>query len=152
MVRSSPLSTPSNPHQRKRPTGKSRRSPFEFLSTHSPYSRKPSPFGANTSIQAKGVSRGVHNIARSILDQHVKARSSLEPIQRKGAKETLQGQFPNREATLQVPFDPLSTWYKPQPLWCHCVHSCNIIIPSNPSGREGQLGTLQVPFNPLSTW
>ena len=28
-----------------------------------PYSRKPSPFGPNVSICAKGVSRGVHNIA-----------------------------------------------------------------------------------------
>ena len=34
-----------------------------FLSAPSPYSRKPGPFGANVSICAKGVSRGVHNIA-----------------------------------------------------------------------------------------
>src|SRR5712675_2066374 len=65
LIRSNPLSTPSSPHQRKGPTGNPTRSPFEFLSTLSPYSRNPSPFGANTSIHAKGVSRGVHNIAPS---------------------------------------------------------------------------------------
>jgi len=37
--------------------------PIRFLSTLSPYSRKPSLFGPNMSICAKGVSRGVHNIA-----------------------------------------------------------------------------------------
>ena len=37
--------------------------PSGSLSTLSPYSRKPSPFGPKMSICAKGVSRGVHNIA-----------------------------------------------------------------------------------------
>src|SRR6266436_4971026 len=37
--------------------------PIRFLSTLSPYSRKPSLFGPKMSICAKGVSRGVHNIA-----------------------------------------------------------------------------------------
>ena len=37
--------------------------PVRFLSTLLPYSRKPSPFGPNMSVCAKGVSRGVHNIA-----------------------------------------------------------------------------------------
>lgn len=37
--------------------------PSGSLSTLSPYSRKPSLFGPNMSICAKGVSRGVHNIA-----------------------------------------------------------------------------------------
>jgi hypothetical protein len=36
---------------------------LEFLSAPSPYSRKPGLFGPNVSICAKGVSRGVHNIA-----------------------------------------------------------------------------------------
>ena len=39
------------------------KSPFEFLSVPSPYSRKPGPFGPNVSICEKGVSTGVHNIA-----------------------------------------------------------------------------------------
>src|SRR5882672_10799891 len=33
------------------------------FSAPSPYSRKPGPFGENVSICAKGVSRGIHNIA-----------------------------------------------------------------------------------------
>lgn len=37
--------------------------PFKFLSALSPYSRKPGLFGPDVSICAKGVSRGVHNIA-----------------------------------------------------------------------------------------
>jgi hypothetical protein len=39
----------------------------------SPYDRKPSPFGATMSISAKGVSRGVHNIAFSLLRDHFRA-------------------------------------------------------------------------------
>src|SRR6266478_4300157 len=37
--------------------------PIRFLSTLSPYSRKPSLFGPKMSICAKGVSRGVPNFA-----------------------------------------------------------------------------------------
>lgn len=37
------------------------------------YSRKPSPFGPNMSICAKGVSRGVHNIAFSLSPDRFRA-------------------------------------------------------------------------------
>ena len=44
-----------------------------FLSTLSPYSRKPGPFGPNMSVCAKGVSRGVHNIAFSVSPDRFRA-------------------------------------------------------------------------------
>lgn len=47
--------------------------PIRFLSTLSPYSRKPSPFGPNMSVCAKGVSRGVHNIAFSLSPDRFRA-------------------------------------------------------------------------------
>src|ERR1700755_1255501 len=47
--------------------------PIRFLSTLSPYSRKPSPFGPNMSVCAKGVSRGVHNIAFLLSPDHFRA-------------------------------------------------------------------------------
>jgi len=40
--------------------------PFRSLSALPPYSRKPLPYGPKVSICAKGVSRGVHNIAFSL--------------------------------------------------------------------------------------
>jgi len=47
--------------------------PIRFPSTLPPYSRKPSPFGANMSICAKRVSRGVHNIAFSLSPDRFRA-------------------------------------------------------------------------------
>lgn len=47
--------------------------PFRSLSTLPPYSRKPSPFGPRMSICAKGVSRGVHNIAFSLSPDRFRA-------------------------------------------------------------------------------
>jgi hypothetical protein len=43
------------------------------VSVLSPYSRKPGLFGANVSIFAKGVSKGVHNIAFSLWPDHFRA-------------------------------------------------------------------------------
>ena len=42
---------------------RAKRDPFKSLSKPLPYGRKPAPYGPNVSICAKGVSRGVHNIA-----------------------------------------------------------------------------------------
>src|ERR1700733_10004476 len=51
--------------------------PIRFLSTLPPYSRKPSPFGPNMSVCAKGVSRGVHNIAFSVSPDRFRAFDSF---------------------------------------------------------------------------
>ena len=65
---SSPLSTPTNEGEDL------------HLETHwapvsvlSPYSRKPGLFGPNVSVFAKGVSKGVHNIAFSLWPDRFRA-------------------------------------------------------------------------------
>lgn len=78
---SNPLFNLSHPTQSKElysdtlqgPLSEQEKWPFKFLSVLSPYSRKPGLFGPNVSICAKGVSRGVHNIAFSLSPDNFRA-------------------------------------------------------------------------------
>jgi hypothetical protein len=74
--------------------------PSGSLSTLSPYSRKPSPFGPKMSIFAKGVSRGVHNIAFLLSPDRFCAftlffllhTSSNQDMSHKGPSKSCKGQ------------------------------------------------------------
>ena len=62
----------------------------KFLSALSPYSRKPGLFGPNVSICAKGVSRGVHNIAFLLFFDSNERVCTFQALQWKLKRQTMK--------------------------------------------------------------
>jgi hypothetical protein len=102
---------PSNPFEERK---KERKKPsFRPLS---PHGRNPQPLWY----------RPVHLCIRSeqrcpqyrtllFFPTHWSIIVPSNPSEKESLLGTLQGHLPNRKAALQVPFDPLSMWWKPDP-------------------------------------